>query len=102
MVAGLYNPKEGEILINGRCLQDFIGKSLRDHVAMVFHDGGLLQGSVLENIALGASNATFEQIQEAARMAAAHVFIIAFPKGYNYEVGSRGEALSSGPRQRIA
>ena len=102
LVAGLYQPKGGDILFDGQSIQDIDKTSLRKHVAAVFQDPGLMSGTIRTNIALGNPTASFEMIQEAAKLAQAHDFILKLPRGYEYEVGAGGVALSSGQRQRIA
>lgn len=102
LVAGLYIPKRGELLIDGQPTNQMDLRFLRRHIAAVFQDPGLMNGSVRANIGLGAQSASFEEIEAAARLAQAHDFILQLPRGYDYEVGTGGIALSSGQRQRIA
>jgi len=102
LIAGLYAPKEGRILIQGIDISNVNKQTLRNHIAIVFQDAGLMNGSVAENIALGAANAPLDEIQKVAKQAMAHDFISSLPRGYKYEVGPSGTALSCGQRQRIA
>lgn len=102
LVTGLYQPTGGRILIDGHDVQDFDPDALRGRIGVVFQDPSLMSGTVFENIALGAPRASAEAVKEAALLAAADGFIMALPKRYDYEVGDRGLALSSGQRQRIA
>jgi ABC-type bacteriocin/lantibiotic exporter with double-glycine peptidase domain len=76
--------------------------SLRRQIGMVLQDTLLFNGTIQENIALTNPDATSEQIVEAAKIAAAHEFIMGLPSGYNTKVGERGSALSGGQRQRVA
>ncbi|WP_299487846.1 peptidase domain-containing ABC transporter [Acaryochloris sp. IP29b_bin.137] len=98
----LYKANSGRILVD----QYDIGKvelySLRRQIGMVLQDSLLFDGTVQENIALSAPDATAEEIVEAAKVAYAHDFIMELPQGYNTRVGERGSALSGGQRQRIA
>uniref|UniRef100_A0A0C1QZB1 ABC transporter domain-containing protein n=1 Tax=Tolypothrix bouteillei VB521301 TaxID=1479485 RepID=A0A0C1QZB1_9CYAN len=76
--------------------------SLRRQIGMVLQDSLLFDGTVQENIALTHPDATPEEIIQAAKIAAAHDFIMSLSNGYNTRVGERGSALSGGQRQRIA
>jgi ATP-binding cassette, subfamily C, bacteriocin exporter len=102
LIAGLYLPKDGRVLIDGLPTSTIDRKSFRRHVAMVFQEGGLMSGTIRENICLGLPEASPDQIEEAARLAQVHEFILSLPKGYDYNVGVQGGTLSSGQRQRIA
>jgi ATP-binding cassette, subfamily C, bacteriocin exporter len=102
LLCGLYDPDKGSIKIGS---VDFkaIGKdAVRKTVSVVFQDGGLFAGSILDNIRAGCEAASDEEIHQAARMACAHEFIINQPGGYNSYLGSSGIGLSTGQRQRIA
>jgi ATP-binding cassette, subfamily B, multidrug efflux pump len=68
----------------------------------VLQETNLFSGTIRDNIAFGRSDATFEQVQAAARAASAHDFIMSFPQGYDTPVGERGTTLSGGQKQRIA
>jgi ATP-binding cassette, subfamily B, multidrug efflux pump len=68
----------------------------------VLQETNLFSGTIRDNIAFGRSNATDEEVMEAAKAASAHNFIMAFPEGYNTPVGERGSTLSGGQKQRIA
>ncbi len=76
--------------------------SLRSQISKIEQDIFLFSRSIADNIAFGAPNATQEQVEQAAREAQAHDFIMSFKDGYNTEVGERGVTLSGGQRQRIA
>jgi len=98
----LRTPDRGRILIDGRDIADVTLASLRASIAVVFQEAGLFNRSIAENIAVGRPGATLEQIEEAARLAEAHDFIIKKPGSYDFVIGERGNALSGGERQRIA
>jgi ATP-binding cassette, subfamily B, beta-glucan exporter len=98
----VYEPKSGQILIDGVDISTVTRKSLRRSIATVFQDAGLLNRSIRDNIKLGSETATPEEIQRAADAAAAHEFIESRLNGYDTHVGERGNRLSGGERQRIA
>jgi HlyB family type I secretion system ABC transporter len=102
LVPRLYAPKSGRILIDGYDINKVELYSLRRQVGVVLQDTLLFNGTIQENIALTNPEATSEQIIEAAKIAAAHEFIMGLPSGYNTKVGERGSALSGGQRQRVA
>jgi ATP-binding cassette, subfamily B, multidrug efflux pump len=97
-----YDPSEGRITIDGNDLRDVTLDSLRSQIGIVLQETTLFSGTVRENIAFGKPEATQNEIESAARAAAAHDFIMAFPEGYNTHVGERGQTLSGGQKQRIA
>ena len=105
-IAGLilrfYEPDAGEILFDGRPSSEFPLSQLRSQMAVVPQDVLLFGGSIRDNIAYGRPGASLEDIEEAARQAHAHEFIVSFPEGYDTLVGERGVKLSGGQRQRIA
>ncbi|MFT4080887.1 glucan ABC transporter ATP-binding protein/ permease [Rhodomicrobium sp.] len=98
----LRDPQEGRILIDGTDIRDVTLNSLRQSIAVVFQDAGLFNRSIAENIRVGRPTATDAEVEEAARLAEAHDFILAKPGGYGFVIGERGSALSGGERQRIA
>jgi ATP-binding cassette subfamily B protein len=98
----LYDPIEGRILIEGRDICDYTLESLRRQISVVLQDTLLFAASVRDNIAYGAAASSSEAVEAAARLANAHEFIQALPKGYNTVLGERGITLSGGQRQRIA
>ncbi len=98
----LYETESGRILVDGYDIGKVELYSLRRQMGVVPQDPLLFDGTVQENIALTNPEATTEEIIEAARIAAAHEFIMGLPNGYNTRVGERGAALSGGQRQRIA
>jgi ATP-binding cassette subfamily B protein len=98
----LYEPQQGRVLIDGQDIRGFTLGSLRAQISVVLQDNLLFTGSVRDNIACVAPGATAEEIETVARLANAHDFITALPKGYDTLVGERGVLLSHGQRQRIA
>ncbi|MDR9402012.1 MAG: peptidase domain-containing ABC transporter [Halothece sp. Uz-M2-17] len=102
LVARLYEPETGRILIDNYDIAKVELYSLRRQVGVVPQDPLLFQGTVQENISLTNPDASTEEIIEAAQAAAAHEFIMNLSAGYNTRVGERGAALSGGQRQRIA
>lgn len=97
-----YDPSEGRITIDGYDLRDVTLDSLRSQIGIVLQETTLFSGTIRENIAFGKPEATLEEIEAAAKAAAAHDFITSFPDGYNTHVGERGQTLSGGQKQRIA
>lgn len=97
-----YDPTEGSILYDGLDARSYQLAALRSNMAYVPQEVLLFGGSIKENIAYGKTNATDEEIIEAAKKANAHDFIESFPEKYDTIVGERGIQLSGGQRQRIA
>ncbi|HET6561469.1 MAG TPA: ABC transporter transmembrane domain-containing protein [Marmoricola sp.] len=102
LVPRLYDPDEGEVLVDGHPLRGFTLASLREQVSVVLQETVLLSGTVAENIGYGIADATREDIEAAAAMANAHAFIMNLPEGYETILGERGSTLSGGQRQRLA
>ena len=98
----LYDPDSGRVVINGRDLREYTIESVRRLIALVPQENVLFGVSARDNIAFGAPGATDDQVFAAARLARAHEFITALPKGYDTVLGERGETLSEGERKRIA
>jgi ATP-binding cassette subfamily B protein len=98
----LYDPDSGRIVVDGYDISKVELYSLRRQIGIVPQETLLFDGTVQENIALTNPDASSEEIIEAAKIAAAHDFIMGLPSGYNTRVGERGSALSGGQRQRIA
>ncbi|WP_411869948.1 peptidase domain-containing ABC transporter [Vulcanococcus limneticus] len=98
----LYSPQQGRILIDGYDIDKVELYSLRRQIGIVPQDPLLFSGTINENIALTDPEASSEAIVAAARIAAAHDFIMELPSGYSTPVGERGAGLSGGQRQRIA
>jgi ABC-type multidrug transport system fused ATPase/permease subunit len=102
LIARLYDPSEGEVLVDGADLRSVELSSLRGAVAFVADDSFLFSASVADNIAYARPDATREEVETAARRAQAHEFIARLPNGYETIVGERGLTLSGGQRQRVA
>jgi ABC-type multidrug transport system fused ATPase/permease subunit len=102
LLARLYDPTRGSVLVDGADLRTVDVRSLRSQIAFVADDSFLFSASVAENIAYAHPEATQEEIETAARRAQAHGFIENLPDGYATLVGERGLTLSGGQRQRIA
>ncbi|TFG32260.1 ABC transporter ATP-binding protein [Candidatus Thorarchaeota archaeon] len=98
----LYDPTDGSIKIGGVNLRNVSTKSVRDVVGLVEQDIFLFRMTIRENIAFGRSNASEEEIIEAAKRAQAEEFIIELPDRYDTMIGERGMTLSGGQRQRLA
>lgn len=97
-----YDPKAGRVSIGGLDLRDVATRDLRDQIAVVTQETILFNETIRRNIELGRPGAPQEAIEQAARHAFAHDFILGKPGGYNTVVGERGVSLSGGQRQRLA
>ena len=102
LILRLYTPTEGRVTIDGVDIRRVTRDSLRSSMAVVFQENMLFNMSLRENIRLGKEGATDEEVEEAARNAEIHSFIMSLPEGYDTIVGERGDTLSGGQRQRIA
>ncbi len=102
LIARFYDRNSGDITIDGRDIQEFSLRALRDQMSIVLQETHLFRGTILDNIRYGKPEATLEEIEEAARQANAHEFICTLPDGYRSLIGSSGARLSGGQRQRIA
>ncbi len=103
LVNRTYDVTEGRVLIDGSDVREWSMQSLRSQISTIEQDIFLFSRTIGENIAFGCpGEATREQIEQAAREAQAHDFIMSFPDGYDTVVGERGVTLSGGQRQRIA
>jgi ATP-binding cassette subfamily B protein/subfamily B ATP-binding cassette protein MsbA len=102
LVARFHDPTKGRILVNGADIREFRLKSYRGLLALVQQEVFLFDGSVRENIAYGRHDATSAEIEDAARRANAHEFIVKLPDQYETFIGERGVKLSGGQRQRLA
>jgi len=102
LVARLYDPVQGRVLLDGYDLRTVTLRSLRSQIAQVQQDTFLFTASALENLRYGRPDATLEEAVAAARVANAHEFLHALPEGYDTLVGERGVKLSGGQRQRLA
>lgn len=97
-----YDPKEGNILIDGTPISEFSQESLRRHISVVSQETVLFNDTIANNIALGRQGASHDEIIAAAKVANAHSFIEEAPQGYQTNIGDRGTKLSGGQRQRLS
>ena len=102
LVARLYDYDSGKITIDDKEIKNIDTQDLFKHISMVFQDVTLFNGSVMENIRLGRSSASDEEVLEAARLANCDDFVKKLPRGYETEIGENGSNLSGGERQRIS
>jgi len=102
MIPRFYDASEGQVVIDGHDIRDITLESLRGQIGIVLQDTTLFSGTIRENIAFGRPDAPMEEIENAARAASAHDFILSFPEGYDTKVGERGTTLSGGQKQRLA
>ncbi|MBU0637487.1 MAG: ABC transporter ATP-binding protein/permease [Planctomycetes bacterium] len=102
LVARFYDPDEGALRLNGVDLRDIRLHSYRRLLGLVQQDVFLFDGTIAENIAYARQKATCAELEDAARRANAHEFIMRFPEGYDTLVGERGVRLSGGQAQRIS
>jgi len=101
LVDRLYRPKEGRVYLDGYDIEKLQIASLRRRIGYVPQDSLLFEGTVLDNIRLNSPDADIEAVMEAARVAAAHEFILGLENGYATRLGEKGSGLSGGQRQRI-
>ena len=102
LILRLYVPDEGRVTIDGVDIRKVTRESLRGSMAVVFQENMLFNMSIRENIRLGKEGATDEEVEQAARKAEIHRYIMSLPQKYDTSVGERGDTLSGGQRQRIA
>jgi ATP-binding cassette subfamily B protein len=102
LILRLYVPDEGRLTIDGVDIRKVTRESLRKSMAVVFQENMLFNMSIRENIRLGKEGATDEEVEQAARKAEIHRYIMSLPQKYDTAVGERGDTLSGGQRQRIA
>jgi len=102
LIPRFYDPRSGEVKIDGTNVREFTLKSLRDQISFVLQDTLLFRATIWENISYGSPDASIEDTVRAAELANAHEFIVNMPEGYATMVGERGATLSGGQRQRIA
>ncbi|WLD94987.1 ABC transporter ATP-binding protein [Alkalihalobacillus sp. AL-G] len=102
LISRFYEPIDGTILIDGRNIQDYTLKSLRKNIGVVLQETFLFSSTIRDNIAYGDADIEFDRIEEAAKRAQAHEFIMELPDGYDTVLGERGMGLSGGQKQRIA
>jgi ATP-binding cassette subfamily B protein len=97
-----YDPANGRITIDGVDIRTVSLSSLRAHIAVVFQNPGLLYRSIAENLRIGKPDASYAELEAAARAAEAHHFVAAKPGGYTAMVAEHGKSLSGGERQRLS
>jgi ATP-binding cassette, subfamily B, bacterial len=102
LVPRFYDTAAGRVTIDGLDVKEAKLVSLRRQIGIVAQDPFLFSDTVRENIAFGRPDASQEAVEEAARLAQAHDFVVALPEGYDTVIGERGITLSGGQRQRIA
>jgi subfamily B ATP-binding cassette protein MsbA len=102
LIPRFYDVTGGSIAIDGVDIRDVTLKSLRDQVGIVTQETVLFDDTIANNIAYGLPQTPRAAIEEAARAAHAHEFIMAVPDGYEARIGERGQRLSGGQRQRLA
>lgn len=101
MIPRLYDPDEGEVLVDGVDVRELSLGELRKNVAVVLQKNTLFSGSIAENLRWGNEYATDEELTSACKIAQADGFIQAFPDGYDTEIGQGGSNLSGGQKQRV-
>lgn len=102
LIPRFYDPEPGQILIDGQDIRHVTKRSLRESLAFVSQTAVMFEGTVRDNIRYGRPDATDAEIEEAARQAYAHDFILGLPQGYDTPVGENGLNLSGGQRQRLS
>jgi ATP-binding cassette subfamily B protein len=102
LLTRFYDVTEGKILIDGHDIRDYTRDSLRRCFGIVLQDTYLFSGTIKENIKYGRLNATDKEVERAAKMANAHIFIKRLPKGYDTVLAESGSNLSQGQRQLLA
>ncbi|WP_248931089.1 ABC transporter ATP-binding protein [Paenibacillus hamazuiensis] len=102
LIARFYDPEKGMVTMGGEDIRAMDPEALLHKVSMVFQDVYLFQDTIAGNIRFGRSDATREEIEEAARLACCHDFIMKLPNGYDTVVGEGGSTLSGGEKQRIS
>jgi ATP-binding cassette subfamily B protein len=102
LLCRFYEPKRGEIRINGRDYTEFTLHSIQSRVGIVLQTPHLFSGTVRENIRYGCLNASDDDVETASKLAGAHDFLINFEKGYDQDVGEGGNLLSVGQKQLIS
>jgi len=101
LICRLYDPSEGEIWVGGHPVKDYDLRALREAVSVVLQQNILFEGSVLDNLRWGKSDATLEECQAACRLAQADEFISMMPQGYDTHIEQGGTNVSGGQRQRL-
>jgi ATP-binding cassette, subfamily B, multidrug efflux pump len=102
LIAGFYQPDNGQVMIDGKALSAIDLNSYRNHIGVVLQQDFLFKGTIMENIRYGKLEATDEEVMRAAKQANAHRFISRLPDGYHTLVGQDGGGLSQGQRQLLS
>ncbi|MFS0561956.1 ABC transporter ATP-binding protein [Terribacillus sp. 179-K 1B1 HS] len=102
LIAGFYQPDDGQITIDGKPLSELDSDSYRNRIGVVLQQDFLFRGTIMENIRYGRLDATDQQVFEAAKAANAHRFITRLPDGYGTLIGQDGGGLSHGQRQLLS
>ncbi|MFB9972562.1 ABC transporter ATP-binding protein [Allobacillus sp. SKP2-8] len=102
LITRFYEPEEGQVLIDGKPVQEYPLTQLRKNIGFVLQEPFLFSTTIKDNIAYGNPEATMEEIVDAATRAQAHDFIMEMPNGYDTLLGERGMGLSGGQKQRIS
>jgi ATP-binding cassette, subfamily B, bacterial MsbA len=102
LILRFYDPQQGAVRLDGHDIRTLQIESLRSHIGIVTQDTFLFHDTIFNNIRFGRPDATREEVEEAARQAYAHEFILAQPQGYDSVVGDKGCLLSGGQQQRLS
>lgn len=102
LIPRFYDPAQGRVLIDGMDVRELDLDDLRRNIGLVFQESFLFSNTVAANIAFGHPDASRDEIERAAKIAAAHEFIVTLPNGYDTLLGEGGKDLSGGQRQRLA
>jgi len=102
LIERFYDPEQGEVLLDDTNIREFDLKWYRRNIGLVSQEPILFSGTITENILFGKPEATYQEVEEAAKMANAYDFILAQPKGFSTKVGEKGTQLSGGQKQRVA
>ncbi len=101
LIPRLYDVTGGEVLVDGRNVRDYSLDELRESIGMVLQNNELFSGTIIENLRWGNQDATFKEVEEAAKAAEAHDFIMSLAKGYETVLGRGGVNVSGGQKQRL-
>jgi ATP-binding cassette subfamily B protein len=102
LLCRFYEPRRGMVRMNGRDYREFTQEAIHSRIGMVLQTPHLFSGTIRENIRYGRLDATDEEVEDAARVARAHGFVVEMAKGYDEEVGEGGTLLSVGQKQLIS
>lgn len=102
LLSRFYDPNKGRITLDGKDITSIRRESLRSHMAFVLQDSFLFKGSIRDNIRYGRLNASDEEVEEAAKLANAHSFIMRMPDGYERMLSADGTGISQGQKQLLA